>query len=158
VVLNVDQERKRIALGLKQMNNDPWEGDIPGRYKPGEVKKGKVTKLTNFGVFVELEPGLEGLLHISELADHKVESPEDVVKVGDEIEVKVLRVDAADRKIGLSRKRLGWSKDEGEGEEGADEGAPTEPTPTKPQRELRGGTGSGGGQLFQMPETGGESQ
>ena len=65
IVLNVDQERKRIALGLKQMNNDPWEGDIPGRYKPGEVKTGKVTKLTNFGVFVELEPGLEGLLHIS---------------------------------------------------------------------------------------------
>ena len=109
IVLNVDQERKRIALGLKQMNNDPWEGDIPGRYKPGEIKKGKVTKLTNFGVFVELEPGLEGLLHISELADHKVESPEDVVKVGDEIEVKVLRVDAADRKIGLSRKRLHWT-------------------------------------------------
>ena len=106
VVLNVDQERKRIALGLKQMTNDPWEGDIPGRYQPGEVKKGKVTKLTNFGVFVELEPGLEGLLHISELADHKVESPEEVVKVGDEIEVKILRVDAADRKIGLSRKRL----------------------------------------------------
>ena len=114
VVLNVDQERKRIALGLKQMNNDPWEGDIPGRYKPGEVKKGKVTKLTNFGVFVELEPGLEGLLHISELADHKVESPEDVVKVGDEIEVKVLRVDAADRKIGLSRKQLHMA-DEGGG-------------------------------------------
>jgi small subunit ribosomal protein S1 len=147
VVLNVDQERKRIALGLKQMNLDPWEGDIPGRYKPGEVKKGKVTKLTNFGVFVELEPGLEGLLHISELADHKVDSPEDVVKVGDEIEVKVLRVDAADRKIGLSRKRLGWSKEEAEAQE---EAAPA--TPSRPQRELRGGTGSGGGQLFNMPE------
>jgi small subunit ribosomal protein S1 len=134
------------------MNNDPWEGDIPGRYKPGEVKKGKVTKLTNFGVFVELEPGLEGLLHIFELADHKVESAEDVVKVGDEIEVKVLRVDAADRKIGLSRRRVGWSEDEGEG------GSEDEPTPDgpsgpsgKPQRELRGGTGSGGGQLIQMP-------
>jgi len=75
VVLNVDRERKRIALGLKQMATDPWEGDIPGRYRPGEVKKGKVTKITNFGVFVELEPGLEGLLHVSELADHKVESP-----------------------------------------------------------------------------------
>src|SRR5262249_22818355 len=97
MVVAVDQERKRIALGLKQMNNDPWEGDIPGRYKPGEIKKGKVTKLTNFGVFVELEPGLEGLLHISELADHKVDSPEDVVKVGDEIEVKILRVDAPER-------------------------------------------------------------
>ena len=80
VVLNVDQERKRVALGLKQMANDPWEGDIPGRYKPGEVKKGKVTKLTNFGVFVELEQGLEGLLHISELADDKVETPEDSSK------------------------------------------------------------------------------
>src|SRR5213078_2393093 len=100
--------------GLKQMASDPWAGDIPGRYHPGEVKKGKVTKLTNFGVFIELEPGLEGLLHISELADQKVESPEEVVKIGDEIEVKVLRVDAADRKIGLSRKRL-------HGEEGAEE-------------------------------------
>ena len=102
LVLNVDQERKRIALGLKQMSEDPWETDIPGRYQPGDVVKGKVTKLTNFGVFVELEPGLEGLLHISELADHKVESPEEVVKVGDEIEVKILRVDtrrAQDRPV-----------------------------------------------------------
>jgi small subunit ribosomal protein S1 len=87
-VLNVDQDRKRIALGLKQLREDPWETDIPNRYEPGDVVKGKVTKLTNFGVFVELEPGLEGLLHISELADHKVDSPEEVVKVGDEIEVK----------------------------------------------------------------------
>jgi len=148
VILNVDQERKRVALGLKQMANDPWEGDIPGRYHPGEIKKGKVTKLTNFGVFVELEPGLEGLLHISELADHKVESPEEVVKVGDEIEVKVLRVDAADRKIGLSRKRLTWE----EGEEGGEGEGEEAPSAGKPPRELRGGTGSGGGQLFTMPE------
>ena len=148
----MDQERKRVALGLKQMTNDPWEGDIPGRYHPGDVKKGKVTKLTNFGVFVELEPGLEGLLHISELADHKVESPEDVVKVGDEIEVKVLRVDAADRKIGLSRKRIG--------QEGVDEEPVAEETaqPGKPQRELRGGTGSATGQLIQMPEAASEQK
>lgn len=147
VVLNVDQDRKRIALGLKQMANDPWDGDIPGRYHPGEVKKGKVTKLTNFGVFVELEPGLEGLLHISELADQKVESPEEVVKVGDEIEVKVLRVDPADRKIGLSRKRL-HEPDE-EIVETPEEAAPTAARPR--ERELRGGTGAGG-QLFTMPE------
>jgi small subunit ribosomal protein S1 len=150
VILNVDQDRKRVALGLKQMASDPWEGDIPARYHPGEIKKGKVTKLTNFGVFVELEPGLEGLLHISELSDHKVESPEEVVKVGDDIEVKILRVDAADRKIGLSRKRLQWGKDEGE--EGAEEGPPSGPG-GKPQRELRGGTGSGTGQLFTMPDS-----
>jgi small subunit ribosomal protein S1 len=149
VVLNVDQERKRIALGLKQMNNDPWEGDIPGRYKPGEIKKGKVTKLTNFGVFVELEPGLEGLLHISELAEQKVESPEDVVKVGDEIEVKILRVDAADRKIGLSRKRLNWTQEESDEAEAAEEAAAEAKGGAK--RELRGGTGAGGGQLFSMP-------
>src|SRR5262245_16286163 len=152
VVLNVDQERKRIALGLKQMNNDPWEGDIPGRYKPGQVVKGKVTKLTNFGVFVELEPGLEGLLHISELADHKVESPEDVVKQGDEVEVKVLRVDAADRKIGLSRKRLGWTKEEEEEEDAALAAeAPAEAARPAAKRELRGGTGSAG-PLISMPE------
>jgi small subunit ribosomal protein S1 len=152
VILNVDQERKRVALGLKQMANDPWEGDIPGRYHTGDLKKGKVTKLTNFGVFVELEPGLEGLLHISELSDQKIESPEEVVKVGDEIEVKILRVDAADRKIGLSRKRLGEGPEEG-GE--ADGGAPAEAaaaTPPKPPRELRGGTGSGSGKLISMPE------
>jgi small subunit ribosomal protein S1 len=157
VVLNVDQERKRVALGLKQMANDPWEGDIPGRYKPGQVVKGKVTKLTNFGVFVELEPGLEGLLHISELADDKVETPEDVVKVGDEVEVKVLRVDAKDRKIGLSRKNLHGGVTE---EELAAAGHPPEeaeerPEKPRPQRELRGGTGPAG-PLIQMPE--GESK
>lgn len=150
-VLNVDQERKRIALGLKQMASDPWEGDIPARYHPGEIKKGKVTKLTNFGVFVELEQGLEGLLHISELSDQKVESPEEVVKVGEEIEVKVLRVDAADRKIGLSRKRLTWSKDDlEESPEAAAATAGGKPR----ERELRGGTGSATGQLITMPEAG----
>ena len=152
VVLNVDQERKRIALGLKQMNNDPWEGDIPGRYKAGELRKGKVTKLTNFGVFVELEPGLEGLLHISELSDDKIESPEEIVKVGDDIEVRVLRVDAADRKIGLSRRKLNEPYVE-ETEETAEDDS------SKPQRELRGGTGSAGaGNLINMPESESDQQ
>src|SRR5205807_736048 len=146
VILNVDQDRKRVALGLKQMNNDPWEGDIPGRYHPGDIKKGKVTKLTNFGVFVELEPGLEGLIHISELADHKVERPEDVLKVGDEVEAKVLRVDAAERKLGLSRKQVSWPAEQTEEAAAAEGGKARE-------RELRGGTGSGGGQLFTMPAT-----
>ncbi len=149
VVLSVDQDRKRIALGLKQMASDPWEGDIPARYHPGDVKVGKVTKLTNFGVFVELEPGLEGLLHISELADQKIESPEDVVKVGDAIEVKVLRVDPDERKIGLSRKRISDEEEEG-GEEAPDE-TRTQAAPAKP-RELRGGTGASTGNLINMPE------
>jgi small subunit ribosomal protein S1 len=147
-VLNVDQDRKRIALGLKQLKDDPWETDIPGRYAPNDVVKGKVTKLTNFGVFVELEPGLEGLLHISELADHKVDSPEEVVKVGDEIEVKILRVDRGERKIGLSRKKAHWTKPDGEREEGAPAGEPTADA-AKETKELKGGLG-GGGPLFSM--------
>jgi len=154
VVLNVDQERKRVALGLKQLATDPWETDIPGRYHPGLVVTGKVTKLTNFGVFVELEPGLEGLLHISELADHKVENPEDVVKVGDPIEVKVLRVDPGERKIGLSRKRTGHEA--GEPEEGGSEAAASVSQASGSKRELKGGMGGGGGQLFSMPEAAAE--
>ena len=110
-VLSVDQQRRRIALGLKQMADDPWTTDIPKRYKAGDVVKGTVTKITNFGVFVGLEDGLEGLLHISELSDDKVENAEQVVNVGDAVEVKVLRVDTDERKIGLSKKRVGWSKE-----------------------------------------------
>ena len=119
-VLSVDQQRRRIALGLKQMHEDPWTTDIPSRYKPGDVVKGNVTKITNFGVFVGLEDGLEGLLHISELSEDKVENAEEVVKVGDPIEVKILRVDTDDRKIGLSKKRVGWSR-EREAAEGTEE-------------------------------------
>ncbi len=117
-VLSVDQQRRRIALGLKQMADDPWTTDIPKRYKPSDVVKGTVTKITNFGVFVGLEDGLEGLLHISELSEDKVENAEEIVKVGDPLEVKILRVDTEERKIGLSKKRVGWSKerDEAEGE------------------------------------------
>jgi small subunit ribosomal protein S1 len=105
-VLSVDQQRRRIALGLKQMADDPWSGDIPSRYKTGDVVSGTITKITNFGVFVGLEDGLEGLLHISELSDDKVENAEELVKVGDPIEVKVLRVDTEERKIGLSKKQV----------------------------------------------------
>jgi len=114
VVLAVDEEKMRVALGLKQLTEDPWLRSIPEHYVPGQIVKGKVTKLTNFGVFVELEDELEGLLHVSELADHKVENPQDVVKVGDEIEVKILRVDTEDRKIGLSLKRAQWAAAEGD--------------------------------------------
>ncbi len=108
VVLEVDQEKQRISLGVKQLSEDPWLHLIPEHYKPGMVVRGEVTKVTNFGVFVELEDDLEGLLHISELADHKVENPLDVVKSGEEVDVKILRVDSSDRKIGLSLKRAQW--------------------------------------------------
>jgi small subunit ribosomal protein S1 len=112
VVLSVDQEKQRIALGLKQMQEDPWTTVIPNNYRPGMVVKGHVTKIANFGVFVELEPGLEGLLHISEISDHKIEKPEDQLKVGQDLEVKILRVDSEERKIGLSLKRAQWVQEE----------------------------------------------
>ncbi|MEZ5951848.1 MAG: S1 RNA-binding domain-containing protein [Planctomycetaceae bacterium] len=86
---------------------DPWVDTIPDKYAPGTVVTGKVTKITNFGVFVELEPDLEGLLHVSELAAHKVSNPEDEVQVGQDIEVRILRLDLDDRKIGLSRRLEG---------------------------------------------------
>jgi len=102
IVLNVSQDKKRVALGLKQLASDPWKSDIPSRYQPGEVSTGTVTKLTSFGAFIELEPELEGLLHISEMADTKIEKPEEVVQVGQKLEVTILRVDSEARKIGLS--------------------------------------------------------
>ncbi len=146
-VLSVDQQRRRIALGLKQLEEDPWATDIPGKYQPGQVVTGTVTKLTNFGVFVGLENGLEGLLHISELADHKVENPEEIVKVGEKIEVKVLKVDTGERKIGLSRKRVQWAEEDHD-QEGATPAASSGAGPGTPPTELRGGVGGGSGPLI----------
>ncbi|MBU0719203.1 MAG: 30S ribosomal protein S1 [Planctomycetes bacterium] len=112
VVLNVDQSKQRIALGLKQLQEDPWARAVLENYIPGQIVEGTVTKITNFGVFVELEEDLEGLLHVSELADHKVEDPHSEVQVGDKLQVKILRVDADERKIGLSKKRAEWSAEQ----------------------------------------------
>jgi small subunit ribosomal protein S1 len=112
VVLAVDEEKMRVSLGLKQLTEDPWLRMIPEHYVPGQIVRGKATKITNFGVFVELEDELEGLLHISELADHKVESPQEIVELGQDLEVKILRVDIEERKIGLSLKRAQWAAEE----------------------------------------------
>ncbi|HBO42795.1 MAG TPA: 30S ribosomal protein S1, partial [Planctomycetaceae bacterium] len=147
-VLSVDQNRRRIALGLKQMSDDPWAEDIPGKYALGQIVKGTVTKITNFGVFVGLENGLEGLLHISELADHKVDNPEEIVKVGEEIEVKVLRVDSDERKIGLSRKRVEWAEED-EADKAKDASGQSSGGPTIAPTDLKGGVGSGSGPLIQ---------
>jgi len=112
VVLEVNEEKRRVSLGIKQMTEDPWVRAIPEKYIPGQIIKGTITKLTNFGAFVELEPDLEGLLHISELADHKIDKPGDIVKLGDEVEVKILRIDPESRKIGLSLRRAQWAAEE----------------------------------------------
>ena len=107
MVLNVDPQKRRVALGLKQLQPDPWEEEIPERYRSGDLARGVVTKLTSFGAFVELEDGLEGLLHISELSEKKIPSPEEIVEVGDVLDVRVIRVDPDARKIGLSLRTEG---------------------------------------------------
>ena len=106
VILSVDKDKKRVALGLKQLFEDPWDGDIPQRYKEGDVVTGDITKLASFGAFVQLEKDLEGLLHISEMSNTKISGAEDAVKIGQSVQLKVIKVDRDARKIGLSLKRL----------------------------------------------------
>ncbi|MFH0910513.1 MAG: 30S ribosomal protein S1 [Planctomycetota bacterium] len=114
VVLSVDPNRKRVALGLKQLAEDPWIREIPASYNVGDIIAGTVTKLTNFGAFVEIKEDLEGLLHISELADHKVEKPEEVVSVGDKVTLMIINLDPAARKIGLSLRACKGIREKGE--------------------------------------------
>ena len=104
-VLDIDNERQRISLGLKQTQDDPWERFI-STYGPGNVLDGKVTKLVDFGAFVEVLDGVEGLVHISELADRHVENPREVVDVGETINVKILEIDEDRRRVSLSIKRI----------------------------------------------------
>src|SRR3954469_25537313 len=111
VVLNIDVENERFSLGIKQLLQDPWD-TLSERHPIGTNVHGKVTKVTDFGAFVEIEPGIEGLVHVSELREERVEKPSDVVKDGDELEVKVIDINTADRKIALSAKAvLGGSDD-----------------------------------------------
>lgn len=113
VVLNIDRENERFSLGLKQLNSDPWES-VPTRYARGTIVNGNVTSVTDFGVFIELEEGIEGLIHVSELSKEKIDSPKDFAQVGDSIEAAVLQVDTVDRKIALSVKNLDEQKEKAE--------------------------------------------
>jgi small subunit ribosomal protein S1 len=105
VILHVDKDAKRISLGLKQIQPDPWETAV-AKYPLGANVKGKVVRLAEFGAFVELEPGVDGLLHISQMSHRPINRPEDVVQVNDELTLKVIRVDPNERRIGLSLKEL----------------------------------------------------
>jgi small subunit ribosomal protein S1 len=105
-VLDIDRDRQRISLGLKQTQEDPWQRVLDS-YGPGNNLTGKVTKVVAFGAFVEIVPGVEGLVHISELAEHHVESPSEVVSPNDEVQVKILEIDEERRRISLSIKRVG---------------------------------------------------
>ena len=102
VVLKIDREKERLSLGYKQLTRDPWDDEIPQRYKVGAPAAGKVTKITDFGVFVELEGGVEGLIHISETALDASTRLEERFKVGEEVSAKIIKVDREERKIALS--------------------------------------------------------
>jgi small subunit ribosomal protein S1 len=104
-VLDVDRDRQRISLGLKQTQTDPWQRVIDETHQ-GDVVVGRITKVVTFGAFAEILSGVEGLVHISELADHHVENPRDVVNQGDEVNVKVIEIDAERRRLSLSLKRV----------------------------------------------------
>jgi small subunit ribosomal protein S1 len=103
VVLNIDPRNERFSLGIKQLAPDPWK-EVSRRYRRGEMVTGKVTNVTDFGAFVELEEGIEGLVHVSEISREKVERPSDVLKVGDTVSAVVLNIDPHERRIGLSMK------------------------------------------------------
>ncbi|HVX34462.1 MAG TPA: 30S ribosomal protein S1 [Solirubrobacterales bacterium] len=104
-VLDIDRDRQRISLGLKQTQEDPWQRVI-STHRPGDVLEGTVTKVVAFGAFVEILPGVEGLVHISELADHHVENPSEVVEPGSKLNVKILEIDEDRRRLSLSIKRV----------------------------------------------------
>jgi len=111
VVIDIDKSAQRISLGVKQLDEDPWKL-IDQRYKIGDLVKGKVTKLASFGAFVQLDGDIDGLVHISQLSEDRVEKVKDVLKVGQEVEARVIKVDKTERRIGLSVKAANYSEDE----------------------------------------------
>jgi small subunit ribosomal protein S1 len=105
VVLSIDKENERFSLGIKQLEPDPWE-NVPKKYRRGQVVKGVVTNVTDFGIFLEIEKGVEGLIHVSEISKDKVDNLKDFAKVNDELEVLIISIDKRGRKIGLSIRDL----------------------------------------------------
>src|SRR5437667_5113040 len=129
-VLDIDRDRQRISLGLKQTQSDPWQ-QVVDTYSEGDVVDGKVTKVVTFGAFVEILAGVEGLVHISELANHHVENPREVVSQGDVVNVKIIEVDAERRRLSLSLKRV----EEADEVQPRADGEPLE-TPAPPRLDL----------------------
>ncbi len=103
-ILSVDKDKKRVSLGIKQLTDDPWKKEIPDKYHVGDIVKGKVTKMTDFGAFIDLSNGLEGLLHISEVSKEKIKKLESVISIGQDLDVKIVKIEPEARKIGLSLK------------------------------------------------------
>jgi small subunit ribosomal protein S1 len=111
VVLGIDKANQRISLGMKQLDTDPWS-IIDTRFKVGDVVKGRVAKIASFGAFVELEDDIDGLVHISQISEDRIEKVKDKLNVGDEVEARVIKVDKVERRIGLSIKAMNYSEAE----------------------------------------------
>lgn len=145
-ILGIDRDKQKISLGMKDLQNNPW-ANIEDRYAPKTVVHGKVTKITDFGAFVQLEPGVEGLIHISELDHKRINRVTDVLKVDQEVDAQVLSVDPSKKRIALSVKAM-VAKPEREPRPKDEDMAPSGGTPYERRRRgplKGGGTGSGGG-------------
>jgi small subunit ribosomal protein S1 len=110
VVIDIDKANQRISLGVKQLETDPWK-EIEGKFKVGDLVKGTVSKIANFGAFIELPGAIDGLVHISQISEDRVEKVKDVLKVGQEVEARVIKIDKTERRLGLSIKATGYSED-----------------------------------------------
>ncbi|MBK1833161.1 30S ribosomal protein S1 [Roseibacillus ishigakijimensis] len=111
VVLSIDKENQRVSMGMKQLDSDPWS-DIDSKFKVGDIVKGTVAKIASFGAFVSLDGDIDGLIHISQLSEEHVERVKDVIKVGDEVEARVIKVDKIERRVGLSIKAVAYTEDQ----------------------------------------------
>jgi len=111
IVLSIDKENQRVSLGVKQAENDPWS-NIDDKFKVGDLVKGQVAKIASFGAFVNLQDDIDGLIHISQLSEEHVERVKDVLKVSDDVEARVIKVDKVERRIGLSIKAVSYSEDD----------------------------------------------
>ena len=126
-ILSVDKDKKRVSLGIKQLSDDPWKKEIPEKYHVGDVVKGKVTKMTDFGAFIDLSNGLEGLLHISEVSKEKIKKLESVLSIGQEMDVKIVKIEPEARKIGLSIKGIANTSEQAQESEPQEEQTDAEP-------------------------------
>jgi small subunit ribosomal protein S1 len=141
-VLEVDRDRERISLGLKQTRKDPWQ-EIVERVNVGEQIKGRVTKLVSFGAFVEVAEGVEGLIHISELAEHHVETPDEIVRSGDEVDARIIDVDARRRRLSLSLRPKREEREERPRREERPKREPEQRGTSSSDRRTSSGEGSG---------------
>jgi small subunit ribosomal protein S1 len=137
-ILKIDPQTRKISLGLKQLQEDPWS-TAPSRFPEGTVLTGKVTRLTDFGAFVEIEPGIEGLVHVSQLSHQRVRKPADVVQIGQQVQVRVLKVDPVQKRLSLSMREA--SAPLPQEEEPQPQGKPRKGTPPHLRKPLKGGLG-----------------